>query len=223
MALDWSCELPEAKRAALGERKPRATLVIKATEGEERLSIPAAVGRSMAAFAESDAKQPESRAELLYVLREKSDACAMARLGRLIDRRDYSRTEAAEKLRLDGYRGDCIDRVLERAQASNMIDDCRFAEVFIRSKLASGWGSMRIERELSRRGIEASELAGWPEEYFDPSDEPERAYELVSTRPVPSKNAYPKLMRFLVSRGFSMSAATYAVRRRLDEAAEDSF
>ena len=46
-----------------------------------------------------------------------------------------------------------------------------------------------------------------------------RAREALERKRVPEKNAYPKLVRFLVSRGYSLSVAKDAVSARL---AEDS-
>lgn len=184
------------------------------------MSVPVAVAKALDKHIEGLAEPPGSRAELLYHLAAVSDECAMGRIARLVDRRDYSSKEASDKLREDGYAPSCIERVLGRATSSGLVDDSRFADVFIRTKVSAGWGTARIGRELSRRGIELSQVEGWPHEYLDVSDEPQRAYELVSTRRIPSKNAYPKLVRFLAGRGFSLGEATQAVSRYLAEQEE---
>ena len=47
-----------------------------------------------------------------------------------------------------------------------------------------------------------------------------RAREALERKRVPEKNAYPKLVRFLVSRGYSLSVAKDAVSARLAEESE---
>ncbi len=74
---------------------------------------------------------------------------------------------------------------------------------------------MRIERELSRRGVPIEDVAGWPDEFFGDEGPTQRARELIERKPVPRENAYPKLVRFLVSRGFSLSVAKDVVSERL--------
>ena len=95
----------------------------------------------------------------------------MARVARLVERRDYSRKEVADKLAEDGYSHSCIDRVVERACSCRLVDDARFADVFIRTKVYAGWGAARIARELARRGVDVSSVEGWPHEYLVLEDE----------------------------------------------------
>ena len=217
MDFTWEIELPERDKVALGGRRPRGTLVIRAGEGKERISAPVAVLMGLDKRLEGLLIPPASRAELLFHLKAVSEECAMSRVARLVDRRDYSRAEIRAKLAEDGYTPSCVDHVVERATSSGLVDDLRFADVFIRTKVASGWGTARIARELSRRGIEVADVPGWPLEYLGDDSEADRAYQLVCTRRVPGKNAYPKLVRFLAGRGFSLGDATRAVSRYLSE------
>ena len=110
---------------------------------------------------------------------------------------------------------------MDKAKRGHVIDDMRFADVYIRTKVSAGWGSRRIERELSQKGIEASDVPGWPYEYFDMDDERERAYQLASRRRLSGKNDYAKIVRFLVARGFGMGDAKDAAARVLREAEGD--
>ena len=217
MSLDWQIELPERDKVALGGRKPKGPLVIVKDGDEERISAPVAALKALDKHLEGLLVPPSSRAELLYHLGVVCEDCAMSRVARLVDRRDYSAKEATDKLREDGYGPSCIERVIERATSSHLIDDARFADVFIRTKVYAGWGAARIRRELDLRGIDVNDVEGWPYEYLPPEDEAQRAYELVSTRRIPERNAYPKLVRFLSSRGFSLGDATQAASRYLSE------
>lgn len=217
----WDVELPERGQAPLGGRRPLATVSISSeTHGQEKLSVPKAVGARLASLAESDGEQPSGRAELLYRIRLISLELARAKAEDLLNRRDYSSTELAAKLCEVGYRPAVAKEVVDRFVEVGLVDDARFAELFARSKAASGWGRIKIERELSRRGIEAAQLDGWPEAFLE-EDEADVAYELASRRRLTGKNDFQKLVRFLCGRGFPMGVAMDATKRVLAESEED--
>lgn len=216
---DWEVRLPDRKKAALGQARPRAVLALSGSEhGSEEYRIPVAVGRSLHAKKKSGEVAPSSRAELLWLLNQVSLDCGRARVEYLVDKRDYSSAELTDKLRQDGYTAEQAVKLVERAVESGMVDDARFAAAFIRSKIYAGWGSAKIERELSRRGVSVEDVPDWPTEFFSADDEAERAYELASRRRLTGKNDYAKIVRFLGSRGFSVGLATSVARRVLDEA-----
>lgn len=209
------------KKTRMGGLRPRGEVVLFPGEDrEERHQVPAAVARAMAPKVASGEIDPTSRAEALYEIGQAARSCAARRLEDLLNRRDYAVGEAKAKLVDDGYAPSTIDDVIERAQRGRLLDDKRFADVFIRSKISAGWGSGRIERELSRRGVDVREISGWPEDYLDAGEEHGRAYELASRRRLTGKNDYAKIVRFLVGRGFSMRDATDAAKRVLAEARE---
>lgn len=205
----WSLTFPKRNAANLGQRKPLAVVHV---EGYEDLLVPVAVAKELDSGV---MPEPESHAELLYNIREIADKLAFQKIIDMVSRREYSSKEAADKLKQYGYSSSCAKRTVKRAQETRIINDKRFTESYIRSKVFAGWGPVRIERELSLRGIDASSLEGWPEAYFEDMSIQERAAELLSSKTIPSKNAYPKLVRYLVSRGYSMSVAKDAVAARL--------
>lgn len=217
----WDVELPERGAVALGGRRPQATLAICSdTHGSERIGVPKPVGRRLVALAESDGAQPTSRAELLYLVRTISLELARSKAEDLLNRRDYSKREMGDKLREAGYLPSVCDEVVRRFSEAGLLDDARFAELFARSKVSCGWGPVKIQRELARRGIDVGELDGWPDEFFDDGGEAQRAYELASRRRLTGKNDYQKLVRFLCGRGFSMGVSVDAAKRVLEEAEE---
>lgn len=220
VSFDWNVELPERGSASLGGRRPLATLVVtSSTHGQERISVPKAVGRRLASLADSDGEQPESRAELLYRVRSMSLELARSKAEELLNRRDYSSSELAAKLREVGYHPSVADEVVARFVEVGLLDDRRFAELFARSKAAAGWGRIKIERELARRGVDATQLEGWPSGYLE-EDESETAFALASRRRLSGKNDFQKLVRFLCGRGFPMGVAMDAAKRVLAEAEE---
>lgn len=220
LTFSWDVELPERGSASLGGRRPLATLAIcSESHGQERIPIPKAVGRRLVSLLESDGDQPSGRSELLYRVRVISLELARSKAEELLNRRDYSSSELAAKLREAGYHPSVADEVVARFVEVGLLDDRRFAELFARSKAAAGWGRIKIERELARRGVDATELEGWPSGYLE-EDESETAFALASRRHLSGKNDFQKLVRFLCGRGFPMGVAMDAAKRVLAEAEE---
>ena len=220
LSFSWDVELPERGSASLGGRRPLATLAIcSESHGQERIPIPKAVGRRLVSLLESDGDQPSGRSELLYRVRVISLELARSKAEELLNRRDYSSSELAAKLREAGYHSSVADVVVARFVEVGLLDDRRFAELFARSKAAAGWGRIKIERELARRGVDATQLEGWPSGYLE-EDEPETAFALASRRRLSGKNDFQKLVRFLCGRGFPMGVAMDAAKRVLAEAEE---
>ena len=208
----WSVGLPERGGASFGAPFARARLTVSSPDGEETWSVPVAVGRRLKAASADDPSFASSRAELAYQVKSLSVSCGSSRVERLINKRDYSSQELHDKLRRDGYSAEVCDELVDRARETRLVDDERYASVFIRSKVYAGWGRMKIERELSRRGIRAEEIQGWPEEFFSEDDERERAHELASRRRLTGKNDFQKIVRFLCGKGYSMNIAIDAAK-----------
>jgi len=208
-------ELPASGRAAMGAPKPRARVQLP----EETLSVPLVLGKQLHKLLEAGSVSFGSRAELVHYLLQAQEQLGFDVVVRLLDKRDYAERQLRERLARDGYWDKPIDAIIARATRARLVDDARFADAFIRSKLRSGWGAGRIERELSLRGIDPSALPGWPEEYQEGS-EYERALELASRRRLTGKDPYAKLVRFLCGRGFSPSVA-HAVAQQLVHGAQE--
>ena len=179
--------------------------------------MPVAVGKRLLSIQEDDARRPSSHAELLYLLKDSSLSCGKNRVESLLGRRDYSSAELSEKLRTDGYPTSVTDELVERAVSCGLVDDARFGAAFARSKVASGWGRLRIERELERRGVSPDTIEGWPDEYVSSDDERERALLLARRRRLTGKNDYEKTVRFLCGRGYSLSLSAEVARDVLSE------
>ena len=177
------------------------------------------MGRRLVSLLESDGEQPSGRSELLYRVRAISLELARSKAEDLLNRRDYSSSELATKLREAGYHPSVADEVVARFVEVGLLDDGRFAELFARSKAAVGWGRIKIERELARRGVDVTQLEGWPFDYLE-EDESQTAFALASRRRLSGKNDFQKLVRFLCGRGFPMGVAMDAAKRVLAEAEE---
>lgn len=212
----WCVELPD-RSERLGSSRPKAIVRLSDSEGEERWVVPAAVGKSMSLFYKDCGGRIESRAELAYEVKRASLTAGKKRIESLLNRRDYSTKEVLNKLRDDGFSSAVSAQLVDDAVASNLVNDARFAEVYVRSKCYAGWGKLRIERELSRKGIDARELPGWPESYFEDEDEKARAIELASRRRLTGKNDFQKIVRFLCGKGYPMNVSMDAARQVLEE------
>lgn len=217
-SFSWSVELPTINNAALGQKRPRARLLI----GEsEVITIPKAVGTRLKRL-EKEGRSFGSRAELLHTLKEVSQTCAHDRMEQLVNYREYSSAELKQKLTDDGYLPKLADEIVARAKVVGIISDTRFAESFIRTKLNSGWGKTRICRELERRGIPPETIESLEELFPTPEVELERAYDLVSRRRLTGNNDFQKIVRRLVNRGFSLTVSKAVAKRILEESIDES-
>lgn len=126
--------------------------------------------------------------------------------------RDRSTFELATRLTKDGYTSEAIDEGIKRACDCNLVNDERFAEVWVRSMLARGKGERFIERELAQKHqLSVEDIPGWPDDFLDNfGSELERALDLLRQKPIRAKNAYASAYRRLVSRGFSAHTAYQA-------------
>lgn len=71
----------------------------------------------------------------------------------LLVRREHSRKELKLKLRQGGYVGEEASAAIDRLQEQHYQDDDRFAESLLRSRIAKGYGPMRLRVELKSHGV----------------------------------------------------------------------
>lgn len=185
--------------------------------GSIRKELPVVVGRALNKLNHDDGVRFTSRKELEQCVRTLEEHHAHESVLRLLNRRDYSAHEVLERLARYGYDAAISKQTVMRAIECGLIDDNRYADAFIHARLAGGWGRIRIERELTRKGIELTSITGWPEAYLDEEDEERRALDVARTRRTASRNAYEKLVRYLMGKGFSVSICKRVARRVLDE------
>ncbi|HVV68369.1 MAG TPA: regulatory protein RecX [Gammaproteobacteria bacterium] len=132
---------------------------------------------------------------------EKVRACAL----RLLARREHSRTELVQKLLLRHFSEDLIHAVIDSMLAKGWQSDLRFAKAYVEQQIQRGYGALKIEIELKKRGI-AKELivlvlpsdnAFWQQQLRKLWNN--KFKETNKTRPV----TQAQQIRFLQSRGFS--------------------
>ena len=71
----------------------------------------------------------------------------------LLARREHSRKELKTKLRQGGYEGEETSEAIDRLGEQQYQDDDRFGEVLLRSRIAQGYGPMRLRMELKTHGL----------------------------------------------------------------------
>ncbi len=82
--------------------------------------------------------------------------------GRLLNYRLRTRSELDQRLRKKGYPQEIVERVIGKLTRVGLIDDSRFAEAFVATKIASKpVGRRELERGLREKGVgkEAAEKA----------------------------------------------------------------
>lgn len=123
---------------------------------------------------------------------------------RLLARREHSRRELLDKLALRGFERDEAAPVIDQLAEQNWQNDDRYAECYVRDRIAKGYGPIRIAYELQQRGVsdadldaQAEEHGGWQNLALDVYL---RKYDEEKSL---TPNEWAKRSRFLQQRGFS--------------------
>ncbi|GAA0259942.1 regulatory protein RecX [Rhodanobacter caeni] len=141
----------------------------------------------------------------------------------LLARREHSRKELKTKLRQGGYEGEETADALDRLGAQHYQDDDRFAKVLLRSRIAQGYGPMRLRVELKSHGLADArirELMDQAEVDWDASAAAQlrRRYGAAGTADPAERN---RRAQFLLRRGFAAATVRRATHAEVDEAADD--
>ena len=141
----------------------------------------------------------------------------------LLARREHSRKELKTKLRQGGYEGEETIAAIDRLGDQHYQDDDRFAEVLLRSRIAQGYGPVRLRVELKSHGLADArirELLDDAEVDWDASAAVQlrRRYGGAGTND-PAERA--RRAQFLLRRGFAAATVRSVTHADVDEAADD--
>lgn len=212
--------LPKKHQQYLGAPAPRGQVLytLKDEEPSEsnpyyKISVPKSSCKQLQKELPKDLELDELKQTLLGKLQE---LCYTRSLN-LINKKDYSEAELHTKLLREGYKETAVDFALGKLKEHNFINDTRYAECYIRSKIALGWGRKKIEQQLYLKGVSFAQLEGYPESYFKPQDELETIMRLLERKRLPDKNPYQKLYAFFARKGFNSSVIHRALSIYFEE------
>lgn len=223
LVCDFKVLFPEKKSSSFngGYRsvKPKAQIACTMEPKEtQSLWVPVKVARSLV---KDRPILPLTIYEFKAVLAEREYRCALVLIGEMLERRDHSSGEIREKLRRYGFAEPAIDRAIQRAMELRLLNDGRFAALFIETKKRSGWGRRKIEQSLRVKGIRVDSIEGYPEAFFSEEDDLSRARSLLKKKHIPDQKPFEKLVRFLMAKGFSYSISSDAVKEHMALTGDD--
>ncbi|MBD3285191.1 hypothetical protein GF359_02240 [candidate division WOR-3 bacterium] len=147
-------------------------------------------------------------------LEEERDRVRAAAL-RLLSYRDRSILELKSRLRRKGFHPDVISDEIERLKGEKLLDDERFAGVWIRHKLfISHKGKRLIRAELAAKGIPGDMFTRVWEEHVDHEIRSAREYalkKLASYDLLDSFERRGRIHQILFRRGYSQTAIDKAL------------
>lgn len=122
--------------------------------------------------------------------------------------RERSSHDLRQRLMHDGYPKSLAHAITSRFAELGLVDDVRFARMYVRTRLTAGYGTRRILHELTTHGItDAIARSAIEDIEGDPLDAARRA--LNGKVPV-DQAGRQRLVRKLIARGFSLNIALQA-------------
>lgn len=129
---------------------------------------------------------------------------ARERALRALGRREHSARELTRKLTHDGLDKSDASEVVGELSESGWQSDERYAGLLTRSRIAQGYGPLRIRAELSSRGVdEALIRAAFEDADPDWADIVRRLHDRRYQRPPSTPKERASRYRYLASRGFT--------------------
>jgi len=200
----------EGGEISIGTRYPRGKARVVSVDGHE-VRTTSVDALAAACIKGGDRMAPGT---LDTMLAEVESEAASARAMTMLGHRERSPAELAARLTEDGYPAHVVRDVVARMEEIGAVDKDRFAEVYIRWKIASGWGRDRIVRGLRSAGIESDHASALVEEASPDAREFDRALTMLPDYPPHDRGERERILRRLVSRGFSYDVASRALDHR---------
>lgn len=139
---------------------------------------------------------------------------AFRKISNLVKVRDRAVLEVKDRLRREEFSDAAIEYAVNRALRCGFLDDGRFAETLIRSRLSQGKGIAGIARELKKLGVDPDAIPGFPEDFLQNSrNQSEAALALLLRKPPQAKNQLQAAYAKLIRAGYASSIAQDAAKR----------
>jgi len=125
----------------------------------------------------------------------------------LVSRREHSRHELMEKLtKRYPETSLIIEEALDKLEINKIVDDERFAEMYINSRARKGFGPKKIEMELNAKRVESTFISNALEAYetWLENARKELQKKFKDQKPTDYQSKM-KQKKFLFMRGFSAS------------------
>lgn len=137
-------------------------------------------------------------------LEAETTAKAVQVASNLLSYRPRSRYELQQALKRKGFESDIIQKTLAKLEDNQLIDDARFAGLWVQDRIRSGRRSRMYTRgELQQKGIDSETIQQAINEYTD-ADEQEVIASLIEARQLIKRYDQQKdLYRYLASKGFN--------------------
>ena len=145
--------------------------------------------------------------------REFGEESALRRIERLANVSEQCSGKLRRRLLREGWTAEQVEGALDRAKACLLVDDERYASVFVRSRLAQRKGEAGILFELKGLGFAEEYVVSLVQDLRCDAGlgtEVERALELLAAKPPKSKNLHDGAYRKLVAAGYASSVASEA-------------
>jgi regulatory protein len=144
----------------------------------------------------------------------------LARLARFCADRERSPAEVVQKLYALGVHADLHTTLLERLQADGLLNETRFAHAFVRSKLAAGWGQLKIRAALRAHHLPDALVRDALAQETDDEHYAAKLQKLIAqklrtlppTQRTKGHSALQKVYKFLEQKGFERAAILKAMR-----------
>lgn len=157
-------ESPEQLRARLraeiaaiekGVPKPSRAPDLPHVREEREDRRPSRASRSLSASAAGGQPSRHDAGEVDEDVRLSDPDAAFRKIERLCLVRERASEQLRQRLARGGFEAEPVEAALDRALACGLVDDGRFADVLVRSRLAQGRGRRGIAAELESLGIDA--------------------------------------------------------------------
>ena len=124
----------------------------------------------------------------------------------LVSRREHSRYELWQKLKNRFPESlPIVEEALDKLAANNILNDERFAEMYLHSRARKGFGPKKIEMELFSKKVDSSLIINCVDAYKDwkknAENELQRKFKGITSTDYQTKM---KQKQFLFNRGFSV-------------------